>query len=336
MSTSLLFPNDNTPGYIVELMYHMKVRDVMSSRLLTGKKDTNLAEIQDLMRKHLVSGIPIVEGKRLVGIVSMDDIVKALLEGKINAPASAHMTRSVVVLEDEMPVSFAISRMEKYHFGRFPVLNKNGDLVGIVTSRDILIHLLLAMNREIEEMEKRMYDSINKGRQEEGGTSVLEDDTLTQEASPGTSEGSLVHEYRTRKFDFENAGKGSTEIKKMLVDRGIDPRLARRVAVAAYELEMNQVCHSNGGFIRFEFGSKRIELLAIDRGPGIPDIEAAMTEGWSTATQWVRSLGFGAGMGLPNTRRVSDEFNIQSGPEGTRIGAGFRIEAEEPENDAED
>jgi anti-sigma regulatory factor (Ser/Thr protein kinase) len=94
----------------------------------------------------------------------------------------------------------------------------------------------------------------------------------------------------------------------------------RRAAVASYELELNQVIHSEGGSISCVAGAGRIELAAEDRGPGIPDVEAAMTEGFSTANEWIRSLGFGAGMGLPNAKRVSDDFAIDSGPgRGTRV-----------------
>lgn len=293
---------DNTPSFIIELMYRMKVRDVMSRRLITAGKQDPLEHLQNLMRQNQITGIPVVDGKRLLGIISMDDIIHALEENCMHCPAESRMTRNVIVLEDDMPLSFAISYMEKYHFGRFPVLTKTGELAGILTSRDIIVHLLLAMNKELEAMEKNL---VTRENYEEGGT--------------------LFREYTTRKFDFENAGKASTEIKKVLTDRGLGPKLARRVAVASYELEMNQVVHSLGGTISFTLTKDWVEILARDQGPGIEDVEAALTEGWSTANEWVRSLGFGAGMGLPNTKRVSDEFSISSSPNGTRVQTRFFI-----------
>ena len=293
----------------------MKVRDVMSRNLILGTRKTPLAQLQELMRANAITGVPIAERGRLLGIVSMDDIIKALQTGTIDQPAGSKMTSSVVALEDDMPISFAISRMEKFRFGRFPVLNKDGELVGILTSRDILVHLLLAMNRELEDLERR--------NEQRPGPAAAQ--ATRRQNSSADKRSPTTRRYSTRRYDFENAGRGSTEVKKMLVDAGLETRFARRVAIAAYELEMNQVCHSIGGTLQVEFGPTMVWVSADDEGPGIGDLDAAMTEGWSTASEWVRSLGFGAGMGLPNTKRVSDEFSIQSDSSGTRVRAGFRV-----------
>ena len=91
------------------------------------------------------------------------------------------------------------------------------------------------------------------------------------------------------------------------------------MATAVYELEINQVVHSLGGEIVCKISDNNVEVLARDRGPGIKDIELALSEGYSTATDWIRSMGFGAGMGLPNIKRVSDEFDINSSEKGTEI-----------------
>ena len=118
--------------------------------------------------------------------------------------------------------------------------------------------------------------------------------------------------FRIAKSDFENAGKAATEIKNTLQKRGLDPKLIRRVAIAAYELEMNLVVHSDGGTLTFRVDEGEVQLIAKDQGPGIADVNLAMQEGWTTANEWVKSLGFGAGMGLPNAKRVSDECHIAS------------------------
>jgi len=207
------------------------------------------------------------------------------------------MSRSVIVLEEDMPLHFAISYQEKFRFGRYPVLNKNRELVGIITSRDILVSLLVEINKEIEALERK----IEKPNM----------------APPGED----VHlEFVVRKLDFENAGKASTEIKKLLKKRDLNARITRRIAVACYELEMNQVVHSDGGTIIFRIQGNDAEITARDQGPGIADVNQALVEGYSTASEWVRSLGFGAGMGLPNVRRVSDEFHIQS-----KLGEGTQV-----------
>ncbi|NLK06886.1 MAG: anti-sigma regulatory factor, partial [Spirochaetales bacterium] len=114
-------------------------------------------------------------------------------------------------------------------------------------------------------------------------------------------------------------GYASTEIKKRLKSAQIAPHIIRRAAIASYELEMNLVVHSEGGELIAEYSPQTLQITAKDSGPGIPDIESAMTAGWSTASEWIRSLGFGAGMGLPNVKSVSDDFTIESGRNGTTV-----------------
>jgi len=100
----------------------------------------------------------------------------------------------------------------------------------------------------------------------------------------------------------------------------VDPALTRRIGIASYELEINQVVHSDGGIMRYYITPEKLTIEAVDTGPGIADVEKALTEGFSTASDRVRALGFGAGMGLPNTRRVSDGFQIKS-----EVGKGTTV-----------
>ena len=118
------------------------------------------------------------------------------------------------------------------------------------------------------------------------------------------------------------AGTASNNIKNTLKMLGIDSDICRRAAVITYEAEMNLVIHSGGGLLRAVISEDRLELFAIDEGPGIPDIDKAMTEGFSTASEQAREMGFGAGMGLPNIKRNSDIFEIDSAPgKGTTLKA---------------
>lgn len=112
--------------------------------------------------------------------------------------------------------------------------------------------------------------------------------------------------------DFSLAGRASTELKRALGRLGIDPGTVRRAAVAMYEAEINMVIHAGGGIAEAEILPDRVVIVLADRGPGIPDIDLAMQEGWSTAEDRFRELGFGAGMGLPNMKRNADEFRIES------------------------
>lgn len=119
--------------------------------------------------------------------------------------------------------------------------------------------------------------------------------------------------------DFKAAGKSSSSIKSNLKAIGIDARTLRRIAIISYEAEINIVIHSYGGSLYCDLYDEKIVIISEDKGPGIQDIEKAMTEGYSTATETVRELGFGAGMGLPNMKRYSDEFDIKSSDNGTII-----------------
>ena len=120
--------------------------------------------------------------------------------------------------------------------------------------------------------------------------------------------------------DFTSAGQASVQIKKSLRQLGLSPEIIRKVSIAMYEGEINMVIHAGGGEADVLIYEDRIEILLVDKGPGIEDISLAMQEGYSTAPDTIRSLGFGAGMGLPNMKRYTDSMQIDSKPgEGTRI-----------------
>ncbi|MCK3686351.1 ATP-binding protein [Maribellus sp. YY47] len=119
-------------------------------------------------------------------------------------------------------------------------------------------------------------------------------------------------EFDIASGDFKQAGRASSQIKKVLKQLHIDPKIIKRIVVAIYEAEVNVVAHSVGGKMTALFKENSIEVTLTDNGPGIKDIEQAMQEGFSTATKAVRDMGFGAGMGLPNIRKNTDELKITS------------------------
>ncbi|MGE5587817.1 MAG: ATP-binding protein [Clostridia bacterium] len=120
--------------------------------------------------------------------------------------------------------------------------------------------------------------------------------------------------------DFQAAGEAAAKLKRTLRQVGIDAETARRAAIVAYEAEMNIVIHAFRGVLAVDISPDRIEIVADDEGPGIPDIPLAMQEGYSTAPEHVREMGFGAGLGLPNMKRYSDEFRIES-----TVGRGTNV-----------
>ena len=301
----------DSASVVLELIHQLKIKDVMTTTLLVGEKGQTMRHVQALMRENKVAGIPIIEGKNLIGLVSTEDIINALDKGYIDSLVEERMTKNVIHLQDDMPLSFAISYLNKYRYGRFPVLNKDNELVGILTSTDVIRNLLIEMNREVLRLEK-LHKEGNK----------------SQTPSPFSE-----MEFATAHYNFEIAGRASTEIKKALKQRNFDPKLIRRVAIACYELEINQVVHSNGGVMHCSIFPDKVVITAADTGPGIADINQALKEGYSTANEYIRSLGFGAGMGLANTKRVSDEFSINSElGKGTTIRSVVFVNSSKDEN----
>lgn len=127
-------------------------------------------------------------------------------------------------------------------------------------------------------------------------------------------------QYDVSPDDFSRAGEASSDVKNKLKQLGITPLVIRKVAIALYEGEINMVIHAKGGRITVEVSPETIQMVLADVGPGIPDIELAMKEGYSTAPDEIRSLGFGAGMGLSNMKKYTDEMKIE-----TELGVGTTI-----------
>ena len=133
-------------------------------------------------------------------------------------------------------------------------------------------------------------------------------------------EEAIVLTYDISADDFTRAGEASSDVKRKLKQMGVSPDAIRKVAIAMYEGEINMVIHAKGGVITVEITTEKIKMILADVGPGIPDVKLAMQAGYSTAPDEIRSLGFGAGMGLPNMTKYSDSMDID-----TRIGEGTTI-----------
>ena len=136
----------------------------------------------------------------------------------------------------------------------------------------------------------------------------------------------LCHEFFLEGNDFANAGMVSTDVKSILKKIGLDPKLTRRIAISTYEGEMNVVMHARCGKVLLTVTPKIIEIIIDDEGKGIPNIELAMQEGFTTATEEMRAMGFGSGMGLPNIKKNADDLQIESEVgKGTKLSMKFFI-----------
>jgi anti-sigma regulatory factor (Ser/Thr protein kinase) len=197
----------------------------------------------------------------------------------------------------------AVAEFDRHGYGRFPVLDANNRLVGIITRGDITVCLM-------HHLERRAEEAIAK---EAALAAVRAADKKAQR---------IVINADVKSGDFESAGKISQRMREVLRARGIAPDARRRAAIIAYEAETNIIIHSLGGRITVTIDAHKVRIKAVDSGPGIENIELAMQEGWSTAGPLARELGFGAGMGLPHIKRCADKFSIQS-----ELGSGTQLQA---------
>ena len=287
------------------LIYELRVRDAMTQPPVTGAPDDSLRTIQHLMKTHRISGVPILQNGVPVGLVSIEDIINALDQGHVNDPAERWMTRKIVALRDHFSLVRAVEEFDRHGFGRFPVLNSRGELVGVLTRGDITACLMQQLEKRAEEAAARDAALFS------GQTSDLEQTK------------SVVVQTEVKSGDYDSAGKISQHMRQILRARGVDPDIQRRAAIIAYEAEMNMIIHSIGGDLSVVISPGMVVIEAVDRGPGIENVELAMQEGWSTAGPLARELGFGAGMGLPNIKKCSDQFEIHS-----EMSVGTRLHSE--------
>ena len=280
-----------------ELIYELKVKSAMTKEVIYFGEDSTFREIQLSLKKNRISGVPILDNnKNIVGMVSIDNVISALDEGFINEKAKNHMTRNIITIPQNHSLVSAIKKFEKYRIGRIPVTETSQSLklVGILTMGDILNLLLLSIQSIAENIEQR-----------ETLSSQLSDQLVVESRQKPLK-------FEVKRTDFDNAGKVASMVRKYLTKLNIDKQTIRKVAIICYEAEMNIIIHSLGGHISIEVGQDSIILTALDYGPGIPDIKNAMRPGFTTASEQIRALGFGAGMGLANIKRYADDFKLES------------------------
>ena len=288
-----------------ELVYELKIGEIMTRDPVVVGPECLMSELKEILRIRRISGVPVLDKGALVGIISIEDLIVALAQGDISARVGDKMTRQVQTVFADESVIQAVTKFARYGYGRLPVVDRSGRLVGIVTQGDIVRGLLRQLDVQWQEEEIHRYRASH----------IFEDIESDQTG--------LVLRYKVAARDFVRGGEASSKLKKALERLGGEPQLVRRVAVAAYEAETNLIIHTDaGGDLIAEVQPDRIRVVALDTGPGIPDVEMALRPGFSTAPDWIRELGFGAGMGLNNIKTCADEMRLES-----RVGVGTRLEA---------
>ena len=293
----------NDISRVEELSYDLKIREVMTADVKTATPEMPLSKVLEILRINRISGLPVVENEKLVGVLSLEDIVRALQKNELSAPTSQYMTREVVTIANYDSIVNAISTFTEKQLGRLPVVDENYRLVGMITKGDITRGILVALQKDYKEEEVRRYRA-----------SHLFEDIISERTT-------LVLRYTIKAGDFTQGGKASSHIKRALLRLGADPQITRRCCIAVYEAEMNLIIHTtNGGILKLEVEPHRITMSATDDGPGIADTEMVFQPGYSTATEHVREMGFGAGMGLVNMKRCVDEIKLESS-----VGKGTKL-----------
>jgi CBS domain-containing protein/anti-sigma regulatory factor (Ser/Thr protein kinase) len=288
---------------VEELAYELQVDEVMTKDVKTLDPDMPMADALDLFRSARISGAPVTVNNYVVGVISLEDLIRWLSSGSMESTVDQYMSTTLVVVHCQDPVVEALKLFVNSRHGRLPVLDDNDHMVGILTKGDITLGLLQALQRDYHVEELRTYRA-----------SHLFEDIVSDRTS-------LMLRYTIEKGDFTHGGTASSYIKRALLRMGATPQITRRLAIAAYEAEMNLIIHTNnGGVMRLEIEPHQITLEAYDDGPGIKNIELAMRPGYSTATEEIRELGFGAGMGLVNIQRCVDNMILES-----TYGKGTRL-----------
>ncbi len=288
---------------VEELAYELKVEVVMSRNPHVVTPEMKMSAVLDLFRATRISGSPVVVNGDLVGILSIEDVIRCLLDSDVAAPVSRYMTTNVHTVRNTDPVIEALKVFVHTKVGRLPVVDQDGKVVGIITKGDVNQGLLKALEHDYQEEEVRRYRA-----------SHLFEDIISDRTS-------LILRYIIKPGDFNRGGTASSHIKRALVRLGASTQIARRVGIAVYEAEMNLIIHTeHGGLIRVEIEPHQITVDATDDGPGIADVDQAMKPGYSTASEEIREMGFGAGMGLVNINRCVNEMKLES-----TVGKGTRL-----------
>ena len=238
-----------------ELIYELKVHQAMNRDVITVEPENTMEDVRRILKEHRLSGTPVMKGDDLVGIVSIEDLIRSLLEGNSKELVTQWMSAGTTTLYADEPLVHAVLKFEQCGYGRFRVIDrKTKKLVGILSKGDIIRCMLRRLEIDYHEQEARRYKPSD-------WLSELDSDQTT-----------LALRYHIEGANFEKAGEASSKLKHNLRKLGIPPDAARKITIASYEAEINLVIFTEGGHMIASIEPGKVTITVADRGPGIPDV----------------------------------------------------------------
>ena len=284
---------------VTERIYEIRVEKIMKTNIARVTPSTMMSELEYAIKENNYSCIPVLDGDKLVGQISIAEYVDWLTSDKKDVPIEELMNTEYKTLHIDEPVIAAIRELDISGLRGLSVVEQSTrKFLGLICRCTMMEGVLAELDiSDKSENEKRKRDCLLHNIESESAIMTLN--------------------YNVKAKPLEHGGEISSSIRADLYRLGLPGSIVRRAAIAAYEAEMNLLSYAGGGTFTIILKAGSLNMKIEDNGPGIPDVEKAMEPGYSTAPDWVRELGFGAGMGLQNIKNCSDNFTISS-----KVGEG--------------
>jgi len=278
---------------VIERIYEIPVEKIMRTDVIRVTPETKMSELKYAVKENNYACIPVLTGKQLVGQISIEGYVDWLTSGIGDVPVSEIMDINFKTLHPDEPVITAVKELELIGLRGLPVVeNESNKFLGVICRCTMMEGVLAVLDLDDDKENKKENNCILNNIE---SVSAL-----------------LTLNYIVEQKSLEYGGEISSSIRADLYKLGLPGNIVRKTAIAAYEAEINLLAYAGGGTFTITLSSELLNMKIEDHGPGIPDVDKAMEPGYSTAPDWVRELGFGAGMGLQNIKNCSDSFTIKS------------------------
>ena len=296
---------------IQEMLYELEVKSVMWTDYYTLHPHQMMSEVRAVMQKNRNTCVPIVLDKKLIGTLTIDNYIKWLKSNDKDIPVTRYMTVDQITLHPQEPVISALRKMSDSKSIRVAVVEPESyELVGVICRCNLFEDVLSQIDVVYKDEEVRQYRA-----------SHIFEDVKADSVN-------ISLKFHVADTPMEFGGEIASSLRTALQNLGLNSDMIRRAGIASYEAEMNLLAYAGGGDFQIDVNPEHVRIIISDKGPGIPDIKQAMEPGYSTAPDWVRELGFGAGMGLNNINECSDKFEITSEVgKGTTLNITIDLEA---------